>query len=237
MSDRSPFREPLDPINVPDEFQHPDNEDFGDFIKEIASNPNKIIRIEDFKSSNYSPNITREQKFSSLVQAREYFGLLSKRYDIAIPPFQMVIGKSSESKEVCYIVTERVIGAPVMALDEIPEGVAQELDTALEHSYQSWIDAFIEHAPFYEDINPNQFMYGHIAQDPVDRIYFVDIDPAPVIPADHKDYIVAMKKRAKGFLNRILTDTRQHPSLSLPKAKAKLSSLLTLLEEKAPDKV
>lgn len=111
--------------------------------------------------------------------AKEHFGEAS--HYINIPDHQFIIGEHPDTKgyPTVYTVTDKVVGR---ILDyEISDPNSKLSDGELVEFYQALVNyykaASTRKGDYLSDLNRHeQFMYGHTAIDPKNRIYLIDLD-------------------------------------------------------------
>lgn len=174
--DSSPFRDELKPARP---YEHMTI----NHIMELQARPDKIVRVS-LRNNKGAEDTHQWVEFlaEQLIESDRLFKELTKSYDIQVVPHQHVIAGSPDDprRVTAYTVADRVLGDSFRSeLEKSPPGVTQAEVEHLYHSLIAYHANILEHGGTYlSDVTRNnaQYMYGHTAEDPAQRIYLVDID-------------------------------------------------------------
>lgn len=139
---------------------------------ESAALPGKVIRRQGpFRQEQ---NITEP-----LGLSQGLFEELVVNYEITVPNFYTRIIQNDEQDYFGDIIVDRVSGKPL--IDSIKEGndkfTAEDLDRVGETFARYYTDKKRSGEMALTDLRIDQFMWGTIEGDPIERAYFVDLDP------------------------------------------------------------
>ncbi|MDQ5972089.1 MAG: hypothetical protein QG553_248 [Patescibacteria group bacterium] len=102
-----------------------------------------------------------------------------------------------------FHVTERITGVDFGDRHEVPntEIPPELVETMLSGIVRSAVTAYDLFQPYSYEIRPYQFMYGHTALDPEDKIYLVDVDYS-YLPSLSTDDVVDSLEHVVNFLTK-----------------------------------
>lgn len=202
MRENEPFKTPLEDS----EYSHK--------IKLLEAAPDKVVR----KYLLYSPRLIKlsekitsdewasrrfheefEKEIDKFKRGSDIFRTLEKKYHIAIPKFDCVVGKNEEDADVLvYIVVDKIIGENIEEASNLPPEAREKLDEFYTALIQYYYDVFQEGGDYWWDFTNKQIVYGHKKDEKEDKVYIVDIEPFYLTLKRNKEDLV-------GYLNRELS--------------------------------
>jgi RNA-binding protein YhbY len=142
---------------------------------EIKGNPDKIVRMESFKSLEHrykgdvDPVVIAEE-------GQKLYAELEKKYGIAVP-VEFLVGKDSKDNDVIYAIVDKIDGSDLDKIEVTPE-LTEKVEKLYEAIAQYYLDTVTKKERIYlADINnASQYVYGKKKGDEEPRIYLVDTD-------------------------------------------------------------
>jgi len=159
--------------------------DYKHFIKQLASDPEVVIRRENYFYDNKIHKSRGEVPLSEKIAhhrlAKEKLRELQTKYNIPIPRFQYVVGHDDEhDNPAVYTVTEKIHGDDLEStLSKMKEKEERKKLEALFLSLIAYMrDTYCHGGKFFWDIfNAGQYKYGIKRNEKEKRIYLVDFEP------------------------------------------------------------
>ncbi|MDO8523428.1 MAG: hypothetical protein Q7S12_04085 [bacterium] len=171
FDDTAPFREPLEDTVI-----------FSERLKKLRSSPDKLVKEWPL----YSRRERKEKDFEVELNKRTVefkrgmavFHELEERYGIAIPKIDLIVGEEvSDGRIQMFSVVDKIQGQDLMRASGLPNSAKDKFDQFFSVMTQHSIDTYREGGDCWDDLIPEQIMYGHKTGGEEDKIYIVDTDP------------------------------------------------------------
>jgi len=157
---------------------------------EFEDSPDIVVR---FRPAYVEDSI--EDFIERINLAKQEFEALNNTFGIAVPEFQMVVGKGKSGERVgvqgIYIVTSKIDGEKFTDFfnvwtGDVDDEVAAEIDRTYAGLVRYFSDRFSNNQSYLYDIGgPRQYVYGKEqakGKDQDKKLYLVDLDPFVVEP-------------------------------------------------------
>ena len=142
---------------------------------EIRDNPDKIVRMESFKSL--------EKRYKGAVDpvavaelGQKLYAEFERDYGIVVP-VEFVVGKDKSDEDVIYGIADKIDGKDLDKIESIPE-LTKQVEMLYAKIARYYLDKLPEEDALYlADINSaSQYVYGKRKGDQEPHIYLVDAD-------------------------------------------------------------
>lgn len=181
---KSPFKEELVDLPVKT-FNRDFPEGYSLTLKQFESDPEKIVKISTKENIyRFSPEknpVESSETLEIIKKSKQHYEELSKKYGIAITPFEYIIGTGEEEKEpVLYSVSDKIHGDNLFAKIKNlkSEENIRETENLLIALTNYFEDKFHNDNCYLGDVsNLSNYMYGRRIGENKDRIYLVDVEP------------------------------------------------------------
>lgn len=170
FDDTAPFREPLEDTILSER------------LKKLRSSPDKLVKEWQL----YWRNERKEKDFEAKLNKRTaefkrgmaVFNKLEKRYGIAIPKIDLIVGEEvSDGRIQMFSVVDKIQGQDLMRASRLPNSAKDKFDQFFSALVQHYADAYREGGDCWADLITEQIMYGHKTGREEDKVYIVDLDP------------------------------------------------------------
>lgn len=173
---QTPFKERLTPFS---------NSETLFTLSDNSGKKNYIVRKEAVETKKGYPLYEIEIMSMLLKNFQEDF-------KISVVPFSIIVGLNEENQISAFIIAERIHGKCLNEANIEEKEAKRFFSSLLEYH----IDIFENGGFLIDDLNSDDFSYGHTSKDPVDRIYFTDLDPfyehiSGFSPQDRKESYVS----------------------------------------------
>ena len=168
-------------------------------IKELKSNPNKLVREESMIDDSIDKSIVHYS------QVKTMFKEMADKYGVSIPDMDMVIGEKKKGEKKIFTVVDKIEGCDLKRFEKLSEAVKDNFESFYLGYLQSILDAYKERKPFFNDFAEEQIMYGHKSadKDGEDKFFLVDVGTGFTGPEDvrngytYYDFLLGAIEREK----------------------------------------
>lgn len=198
-------------------------------LQEFENDPTKIIR---FLPIDVGPKkVNENQEFQNFRRGGELLRELPVNYDIAVAPFDMIVGENNQGQKGIFMIVDKIPGDNLMELlRKNPEAVP--LDMLENHLLKliAYYDSKVQDDTevLVDLAKPSQYVYKKDAE----KIILVDVDPYYDHPTERyhqgpRSIIVILKRQLLWIsrLEDVLTNHLEKPRAAIQELLNKLSPL------------
>ncbi len=140
-------------------------------LRTIKGRSDKIVRM-------ISPPEDFEAEMKAVANSKRYYDEMRETYGIPVVDIDVVAGKHERGGKTLYVIVDRIQGKNLYEVERLTPALQAELAKLFANLARYYSAMFEQKRPYWFDIQPHQFVYGHKVNEKENHAYLVDVDAA-----------------------------------------------------------